>query len=135
MARKHREFRSLLDDAEKLRFYAQSAASLYQTLTVSLAKVEASSERWEKEARDGVTNVIRVEKERDEAKQEARAVQMVATAVGEAKVGVEVDLTKALNSLAATEEGGRRSEAEINCLEAELAHVEVSKREVSSFHA
>ena len=43
---------------------------------------------------------------------------------------VEVDLTKALKSLAAAEEGGRRSEAEIVLLE-----IEASKGEVSSLHA
>ena len=59
---------------------------------------------------------------------------------------MEVDLTKALNSLEAAEKGGHRSEDEITCLEAEFAHVEAeweslllelkaSKREVSSLHA
>ena len=43
---------------------------------------------------------------------------------GDAKARVEVDLTKALNSLAATEEGWHRLEAEIAHLEAEFAHVE-----------
>ena len=100
MARQHREFQSHLDDAEKLRLYAQSAASHHQSLTASLAKAEASSERWEKEARDGVANIIQAEKERDEAKQEARVAQMVAAAAEDAKDKVEVDLTKALNSLA-----------------------------------
>ena len=35
----------------------------------------------------------------------------ITTSVGDAKARVEVDLTKALNSLAATEEGGRKSKA------------------------
>ena len=59
---------------------------------------------------------------------------------------MEVDLTKALNSLAAAEEGERMSEAEITRLEAEFSHVEVeqaslllelkgSKSELSSLHA
>ena len=59
---------------------------------------------------------------------------------------MEVNLTKALNSLAAAEEGRHRSEAEITRLEAELARVEAereslllkleaSKHEVSSLHA
>ena len=59
---------------------------------------------------------------------------------------MEVDLTKAFNSLAAAEEGGRRSEAEITRLEAEFARMEAereslmleleaSKHEVSSLHA
>ena len=70
----------------------------------------------------------------------------MATSTGDAKARVEVDLTKALNSLAAAEEGGSRSEAEITRLEAELAHVkaeqaslllelEASKGEVSSLLA
>ena len=107
--------------------------------------MEASLECWEKEATDDATSVIRVEKERDEAKQEAREAQMVAAAVGDAKARVEVDLTKALNSLAATEEGNSRSKAEITRLETEFAHVEakresllleleVSNCEVSSLH-
>ena len=80
--------------------YAQSVTSHHQTLTASLAKAEASSEHWEKEARDGETSVIRAEKERVEAKQEAKAAQVVAMAAGDTKARVEVDLTKALNSLA-----------------------------------
>ena len=96
-------------------------------------------ERWEKEARDGLVSVIREEKERDKAKQEARAVQMIAATTGDAKARVEVDLTKDLNSFAAAEERGRRSEAEIARLEAEreslLLELEVSKHEVSSLHA
>ena len=70
----------------------------------------------------------------------------MAVAAGDAKSRVEVDLTKALNSLVAAEEGGGRSEAEIVRIEAEFACVEVertslflelevSKREVSSLHA
>ena len=99
-----------------------------------------------KKARYGATSVIRAEKERDEAKQEAQAAQMIVTAAGDAKVRVEVDLTKALTSLEAVEEGGRRLEDEITRLEVEFAPVEVewesllleleaSKCEVSSLHA
>ena len=56
-----------------------------------------------------MTSVIRAEKERDKAMQEARAAQLVATMARDAKARVEVDLTKALNSLAAAEEGGCRT--------------------------
>ena len=48
---------------------------------------------------------IQVEKERDEAKQEAREAQLVAASADDAKAKVEVNLTKALNSLVAAEEG------------------------------
>ena len=87
-----------------------------------------------------------MEKERDEAKQESRPTQLVATTVGDAKARVEVNLTKALNSLAAVEEGGGRSKAKVAYLEAEFAHIEAeqasllleleaSKREVPSLLA
>ena len=70
----------------------------------------------------------------------------MATVARDAKSRVEVDLTKALNSLAAAEEGGHRSEAEIARLEVEFASVEAkrtsllleleaSKAEVSSLRA
>ena len=68
MARQHREFQSRLDDAGKLRFYAQSTTSHHQSLTASLAKAESTFEQWEKEAKDGVTSVVLAEIERDEAK-------------------------------------------------------------------
>ena len=71
---------------------------------------------------------------------------MVAAAIGDSNIRVEVYLTKALNSLVATEEGGCKSEAEITYLKAEFAHMEAkresllleleaSKREVSSLNA
>ena len=51
----------------------------------------------------------------------------MATVVGDAKARVEVDLTKALNSLAVAEEGGPKSEDKIAHLETELAHVEAER--------
>ena len=48
----------------------------------------------------------------------------MATSAGDAKTRVEVDMNKALNSLAAAEEGGRRSKAKISRFETELALVE-----------
>ena len=68
MARHHREFQYRLDDAEKLRPYAQSAASHHQTLNSSLAKAESSAKHWERETKDDAASVIQAEKERDEAK-------------------------------------------------------------------
>ena len=89
--------------------------------------MESSTQHWEREAKDGVASIIWVEKERDEAKQEAKVPQLVATSAGDAKAWVEVDLSKALNSLAAMEEGGHRSEAEIARLETELARAEAER--------
>ena len=137
-AHQHREFQSRLNDVEKLRLYAQSATSHHHTLNASLAKAESLAEHWEREANEGVARVIRAEKERDEVKQEARAAQLMATSARDAKARVEIDLTKALNSLAAAEEGGCRSEGVISRLEAEraslLLELEASKGDVSSLH-
>ena len=128
MACHHREFQSCLDDADKLWLYAQSAALHHQTLNASLAKAESSVKHWETEAKDGTTSVIRAEKERVEAKQEFWAAQLVATSARDAKARVEVDLSKALNSLAVAKEGGYRLEAEIARLETKLASVEAERR-------
>ena len=51
----------------------------------------------------------------------------MAAATGDSKARVEVDLTKALNSLATVKKGGRRSKAEIARLEVEFASVEVER--------
>ena len=73
-------------------------------MNASLAKAKSSAKHWEREAEDGAASVIRVEKERDDTKKEARVAQLVVASAGDAKARVEVDLTKALNSLAAVEE-------------------------------
>ena len=146
MARQHREFQSRLDDIEKLRLYARLATSHHQTLSTSLVKAKSSTEHWEKEAKDGMANVTKAEKERDEAKKEARVAQLVTTSTRDSKARVEVDLSKALDYLVTAEEGRCRLEAKITCLETELARIEVertlllleleaSKGEVSSLHA
>ena len=59
----------------------------------------------------------------------------MATSTGDAKARVEVDLTKALNSLAAVLEGRHRSEAEISLLEAELARIEAKQAHIQAERA
>ena len=51
MARQHRELHIRLDDAEKLRLYAQSTVSKHQALDASLVKAKARSKHWEREAK------------------------------------------------------------------------------------
>ena len=60
MARQHRDFRSQLDDAERLRLYAQSAVSKHQALEASLAKAESKLKRLKQEAKDGAEKIERV---------------------------------------------------------------------------
>ena len=62
MARQHREFQSRLDNAKKLWLYAQSAVSKHQILDASLAKVEAKSKHWKREAKAGAKKIEWAEK-------------------------------------------------------------------------
>ena len=119
MARQHREFQSQLNDVKKLRLYAHSIVSKHQALEASLAKAKSKSKHWEREAKAGGERIAWMEKERDEAKQEAKVPSMTARAVGDTKAREEEDFTKVQEALAATEEGRRKAEAEIARLEVE----------------
>ena len=80
-----------------------------------------------------------MEKEREEAKQEAKVALLAAIVVGDAKVRVEDDLARVLDALVAVEEDERKSEAEIARLAVErtslLLELEASKDEVFSLHS
>ena len=108
MARHHREFQSRLDDAEKLRLYAQSAISKHQALDASLAKAESMSKHWKREAKGDTEKIEREEKERGEAKQEAKVTRLAVVAAAEAKAREEDGLTRARDALEAVEEDGSR---------------------------
>ena len=60
-----------------------------------MAKAKSKSKHWKREAKFGVERIERVEKDRDEAKQEAKVAHLVAIATGEAKARAEDDLTRA----------------------------------------
>ena len=86
-----------------------------------------------------------MEKERDEAKREAKVAHVAANAIGDAKVRVEEDLARVQEALAAVEEGRCKAEAETARLLVEIARLEVeraslllelgaTKDEVFSFH-
>ena len=78
------------------------------TLDASLAKAESKSKHLKREAKVGAKNVERVEKERDEAKQEAKVARLKAVVAGDAKARTEDDLIRARDALATVEEDGRR---------------------------
>ena len=60
--------------------------------------------------------IKRAEKEREEAKQEAKVARLAVTAAGDAKARVKDDLARILDALAAAEEDGYRLETKIACL-------------------
>ena len=113
MVRQHREFQSRMDDAEKLRLYTQSAFSKHQAVDASLAKAKSKSKHWKREAEAGAEKIEWVEKERDEAKQEAKVAILTAAAVGDTNARVEDDLIQARDTLVVVEEDERRLEAEV----------------------
>ena len=90
-----------------MRLYAQSAISKHQALDASLAKAESKSKHWKQEAKASAEKIERVEKERDEAKQEAKVDLLATIAAGEAKVRTEDDLARIRDALATVEEHER----------------------------
>ena len=85
MAHQHREFQSRLDDAEKLQLYAHSTVSNHQALNASLTNVKSKSKHWEREAKASEERIAQMEKERGEAKHEAKVARFAAIMVGDAK--------------------------------------------------
>ena len=59
-----------------------------------MAKAKSKSKHWEREAKVGAEKVERAEKERDEAKEEAKVACLTVVAVGDTKARVEEDLNK-----------------------------------------
>ena len=96
-----------LDDAKRLRLYAQSTVSKHQALDASLAKAEAKVKYWKQEAQAGAKKIEQAEKEKDEAKQEAKVAYLATMAAGEAKAREEDELARMQDALLAAEEDGR----------------------------
>ena len=78
-----------------------------------MTKAKSRSKHWEQEAKASLEKIERAEKERDEAKQEAKMARLAVTIAGDAKARVKDDLTRVPDALAAGEEDGRRLAAEI----------------------
>ena len=60
-----------------------------------MAKAESNLKHWKREVKAGVEKIEWVEKERDEAKQEAKVVRLTAVVAGDAKARANDDLTRA----------------------------------------
>ena len=100
--------------------------------------MKSKLKHWEQEAKAGGERIAWMEKERDEAKQEAKVARLVVNAAGNSRARVNEDLARVQEALAAAEEGKRKAEAEIACLEVKrtslLPKLRVTKDEVSFFH-
>ena len=87
-----------------MRLYAESAVSDQMMLSASLDEAESRPRHWEKEAKEGIEKVARVEEERDAARYEASIVGMDGNAVGRATVKVESELGGVQYALVVLEE-------------------------------
>ena len=92
MAFQHREFQTLLRDAERLRLYAQSAFSDQKAMSASLMEVESKSRGLEYEAREAVERVVRAEAERHTARHEVAMARLETKMAGNAPTQVESEL-------------------------------------------
>ena len=82
MAFQHREFRTRLREAERLRLYAQSVFYDKMALSATLIEAKLKSRRLELDAREFVEKATRSEKERDVARHELTMARMKIDAVG-----------------------------------------------------
>ena len=78
-----------------------------------MAKAKSKAKHWKQEAKVGEENIEWVEKERDEAKQEAKVARLATIVVGEAKEREEDDLARMRDVLVPTEEDRRGLEAKV----------------------
>ena len=97
------------------------------------------SQRWEKEAKEGIENIARAEAETDVARHEASMARMDADTARSARAKVESEYAKVQNALAISEEAGREEEYESIRLDVEkvfmLLKLGTSKYEVSTLQA
>ena len=104
-----------------------------------MAKKKSNSKHWEGEAKFAAEKVEQEEKERDEAKQEAKVARLTAVAAVDAKARAKNDLNRVQGALVAEEEDGHKLEAEVACLAVErtslLLELGASKDEVYSLHS
>ena len=94
MAPQHKELYLRLDDAEQVRSYAQFVVSKQYALDDALSKARAKSRYWQRKAKEGTKRAMGVEKEWDEAKEDAQIAWLAAVATGDVKTLAEDNLAR-----------------------------------------
>ena len=121
MAFQHREFRTQLRDAERLRLFAQSAFSDKKALSASLMETESKSRRLELEAREAVEKATHVEEERDVAHHEVTMARLEINEAGSARAKMESELGRVQRALAASKDARWKIESELDAIQQALA--------------
>ena len=117
----HREFRTRLREAERLRLYAQSTFSDKKTMSASLMEAESKSKRLELEAREAVERATHAEAERDVARHEVAMARLEIDATGSTWAQMKTELARVQRSLAASKDPRRKVEYELYVAQQALA--------------
>ena len=124
---------------ERLRLYAQSTVSDHNALSASLDVAESRSQRWEKEAKEGIEKVARAKAEREATFYEALMARMDVDVAGSAREKVESELARVQNALAVSEEARRKAKDKASRLAVKrvslILELGTSKDEMSSLQA
>ena len=91
-------------------------------------EAEASSRRWESEAKKAVERVVQAEAERDAAFHEALMARLDTEAAGSARVQVESELDRVQHALAASEDARQKEESELTGVQHALDASEEARR-------
>ena len=90
-------------------------------------------------AKEGTEIATGIEKERDEAKEEAQITRLATVATSDIRAWLEDDMARVRDALAVVKEAKRKAEAETACLVVErtslLLELGVAKDEVSSLQS
>ena len=121
MAFQHREFRTRLREAERLRLYAQSVFSDKKALSASLMEEESKSRRLEVEARESAERATRAKAERDVTRHEVAMARVEIDAAGRARAKMESELAQVQHALAAIEDARQKMESELDVAQQALA--------------
>ena len=119
MAHRYKELHLPLDDAEKLRRYAQFVASKQHALKDALDKAKARFKHLERKVKECTERIASAEKEKDEAKEEAQITRLAAVAAGDAKAQANDELARVQDALLIAKEVMHKAKAEAARLEVE----------------
>ena len=84
-----------------------------------MVKAQVRSKHWEQKAKASVGKTASMDRERDEAKEEAQLAWLVALVAGDVKALVEEKLARVQDALAIMEKARRKTKAEVSRLEVE----------------
>ena len=93
-------------------------------------EAEASSRRWESEAKEAVEREVRAKAERDATRHEASMDKLDAEMVGSARAQVEFELARVQHALAALEDAQQKGEFVLTGAQRALADSEEARRKV-----